>query len=440
MHDIHVPSEIEARYLNPSKTTTLALLAMVGIGALAFFVLLTSDADRAWQAYVANWLFFSGIAAGAVILCAATVITKAKWNWSVRRVSLAFGAFLPISYLLMLPMLQLRESYFSWIRYMEFDPIVQLKAAYLNVPFLITRTLIGPLILFGLILLFMYWMLRPDLGPERENDEEGVTSRARWRKRITGGKWLGLEAERERSWQKLKVLSPALALVYAVVMSFIIIDWAMSLEPHWFSMLFPGWFFMGAFWGGIAATVVAMVLLKRTSPYFDEHMGPQQKHDLGKLTFAFSIFWAYLLFSQYIVIWYGKLPWEQEWIINRSGTEWGGLSLLAITLCFFVPFAALLGRKPKLNPKWLGSIAAIALVGLWLERWLLIAPSRHEAGTATITLWEPLIALGFLGIFVLTVRWFLSTFPVIQVWQPPQEPEMIDREVIPEEERRPAGA
>ncbi|TVP54936.1 MAG: hypothetical protein EA351_12165 [Gemmatimonadales bacterium] len=432
MHDIHVPSDVQARYLNPSRITTFVLLAMVGAGALAFVVLLASDADRAWQAYVANWLFFTGIAQGAVILCAATVITKAKWNWSVRRVSLAFGAFLPVAYLLMLPMLRLRESYFPWIEKMEYDPIVQLKEAYLNIPFLISRNLIGTAILFTLTLIFMYWMLRPDLGAERAEDEEGHSGRASWRERLSGN-WLGQEAEEQRAWQKLKVLAPALALVYAVVMSMLAIDWAMSLEPHWFSMLFPGWFFMTAFWGGIAATVVAMVLLKRKNAYFNEHMGPQQKHDLGKLTFAFSIFWAYLFFSQYIVIWYGKLPWEQAWIIHRSGAEWGPLALTAIILCFIVPFAGLIGRKPKLNPTWLGSIAAIALLGVWLERWLLIAPSLHEAGTPTITLWEPLIGLGFLGIFALTIRWFLATFPTIQLWQPPQEPEMLDREVAPSE-------
>lgn len=433
MHDIHVPDTVQARYLNPARVTTLVLFAMVGAGALAFFALLGSDADRAWQAYVANWLFFTGIAMGAIILCAATVITKAKWNWSVRRVSAAFAAFLPLSYLLMLPMLRLRESYFSWITYMESDPVVQAKAAYLNIPFLITRTLIGPLLLFSLALIFIYWMVRPDLSPERAEDEEGVSRRARWRERLSGN-WLGQKAENERSWKRLTMLAPALVLAYAVVMSMIAVDWAMALEPHWFSMLFPGWTFMTAFWGGIAATALVMVLLKRSSPYFDEHMGPQQQHDLGKLTFAFSIFWAYLFFSQYIVIWYGKLPWEQEWIVHRSGAEWGSLSLTAIILCFVVPFAGLLGRKPKMTPVWLGGVTALALLGIWLERWLLIAPSLHEAGTPTLTFWEPLIALGFLGLFALSVRWFLSTFPAIQVWQPPQDPEMVDREFVKPDE------
>ena len=188
---------------------------------------------------------------------------------------------------------------------------------------------------------------------------------------------------------------------------------------------------MGAFWGGTAATALAAVLLKRRHALADEHISASQLHDLGKLTFAFSVFWTYLFFSQYLVIWYGKLPWEQEWIVHRSGAEWGGLGLLVIVLCFVVPFAALIGERPKTVPGWLGGIALLALTGLWLERYLLIAPSLHETGSATITFWEPLIGLGFLGLFGGAAHWFLSTFPMIQLWQPKPDPEMFERELEP---------
>jgi hypothetical protein len=434
MHDIPVPDRIEARYLAPSRGTTFLLVALVAVGVIAFVALLGVNPDRAWQAYVANWLFFTGIAQGAIIFCAATVITKARWNWSVRRISLALGAFLPLSYILLLPMLGLREGYFPWIEEMAYDELVQMKAAYLNIPFLITRNVVGPLVLFTMSLIFMYWAVRPDLGPERTGDEGGVQGRAKWRERLSGN-WLGQEAEEERSWQKLKVLAPALALVYAFVMSFVVVDFVMSLDSHWLSTLLPVWFFMAAFWGGIAVTTITMVLLKRGSPYFEEHMGPQQMHDLGKLVFAFSIFWAYLFWSQYIVQWYGKLPWEQAWYIQRSTPEWGPLSMIAIGLCFVAPFVLLMSRAGKLNPTFLGSVAFLAMLGLWLERWLLIAPSLHVEGTPTITFWEPLIALGFLGIFAFSVRWFLSTFPVIQVWQHGVDPERFDRELAPPVDR-----
>ena len=428
MHDIPIPSALPAHYLTRGKGTKLLSTVLVVVGAAAFVALLGLDSDRAWQAYVSNWLFFTSIAQGAIILCAATVITKARWNWSVRRISLALGAFLPLSFLLLLPMLTLRENYFPWIELMATDEIVQRKAAYLNIPFLTIRNVVGGLLLFGLSLRFIYLALRPDLGPEREADEEGSTSRARWRNRLSK-QWAGNEAEESRSWARLTVLSPALVLTYAVVMSVFAIAWAMSLEPHWLSTMFPGWFFMGAFWGGIGCTTLVSVLLKRRDSFVDEHISAYQLHDLGKLIFAFSVFWTYLFFAQYLVIWYGKLAWEQEWIIHRSGAEWGPLSLLVIVLCFIVPFAALIGRLPKTVPTWLGGVAFVALLGLWLERYLLIAPSLHEEGTATITFWEPLIGLGFLGLFIGIVHWFLSTFPMIQMWQPQAEPEMVEAEL-----------
>ena len=327
-------------------------------------------------------------------------------------------------------MLTLRENYFPWIELMATDEIVQAKAAYLNIPFLTARQLAGALLLFGLSLRFMHLALRPDLGPEREADEAGDAGRLRWRQRLAGG-WSGNAAEEAASWAKLKVLSPALVLIYALVMSVFAIDWAMSLEPHWLSTMFPPWFFMGAFWGGAAATALGAVLLKRRHAFADEQISTGNLHDLGKLTFAFSVFWTYLFFSQYLVIWYGKLPWEQEWIVHRSGAEWGGLGLLVIVLCFVVPFAALIGERPKTIPAWLGGIALLALTGLWLERYLLVAPSLHETGSAVITIFEPLVALGFLGLFGGAAHWFLSTFPMIQLWQPKPEPEMLERELEP---------
>jgi hypothetical protein len=158
-------------------------------------------------------------------------------------------------------------------------------------------------------------------------------------------------------------------------------------------------------------------------------IGIQQRHDLGKLAFAFTVFWAYLFWSQYIVIWYGKLPWEQAWVIRRSGPEWGSYSATVVVLCFIVPFAGLLGRRPKLDPRLLQLFTGIILVGLWSERFLLVGPSILPAYDGTNQLFHVLVGVGFLGAFLASVRWFLSTFPVIQVWQPFQSPEMLEAEV-----------
>ena len=426
MSHIHIPDDIPVLYLERSKQGDLVVAALVVVGLGSFVAALIVDPHMAWISWVSNWLFFTSVAMGAVVFAAATTIVKARWNWSTKRVSAAFAAYLPFAFLTLLPMLSLGESYFPWVAEMAHDPILQSKQAYLNLPFLIARNVVGAVALFGIALYFVYLMVRPDLELTRaaSDDDPG---RARWRAGLTAG-WIGQEAEEVRSWHRLQVISPALILVYAVVMSMFAIDWAMSLEPHWYSTLFGGWFFMGAFWAGIAVTAVAIARLIPLHADFRTAMGLQQRHDLGKLAFGFTVFWTYLFWSQYIVIWYGKLPWEQAWMIRRAGAPWGTLSALTILLCFVVPFMGLLGKRAKLNRGTLSLFCSVILVGVWLERGMLVAPSLHHEGDPVFPLWHPLIACLFAGLMLGSVRWFLATFPVIQVWQPPEPMEMFEPE------------
>jgi hypothetical protein len=422
----HVPDQIPVRYLPRNKAANLLIGAFIVVGLAAFLFRLTQDPLDAWISYVSNWLFFMSISAGGVLFGMATWITKSKWNWSMRRVHQSFVAFLPIAFVLMLPMLTLREDYFHWISEMAYDPIVQAKQAYLNIPFLISRNVLGLALLFGLALFWVYKALRPDMGLV-EGDPQEDEKRRSWRERLTEG-WSGQEQEEVRSYRTMTRLAPAFALLYGVVMTIVAYDWAMSLESHWFSTMFGPWFFMGAFWGGIAASALWSLFLRTTDKDVAKFIGLQQRHDIGKLAFAFTVFWTYLFFSQYIVIWYGKLPWEQAWIIRRSGETWGGYSFLVICLCFIIPFAGLIGRKPKLKPALLATFCTVILVGLWLERYGLVAPSLHVEGEPIFTVWHPLIGLLFLGLWLGSVRWFLSTFPAVQMWQPMVDPESVEAE------------
>ena len=427
MAHIHVPDQVSVRHLPRSRKANLLIGAFIVVGLVSFVVRLLQDPQAAWISYITNWLYFTSVSMGGLLLAIATWITKAKWNWSIRRISQSFVAFLPFSFLLMLPMLSLGESYFPWIEMMADDPVVQNKAAYLNMPFLITRNVLGLALLFGVALYFVYLALRPDMGLSAQQLTEGKRSEA-WQARLTRG-WMGQEKEEVRSYKRMTVIAPAFVIIYAVVMTMLSYDWVMSLEPHWFSTMFGPWFFMGAFWIGIAATALWSVYLRTQHEDFHRYIGLQQRHDIGKLAFAFCVFWTYLFFSQYIVIWYGKLPWEQAWIIRRSDEVWGGLSGLVILLCFVIPFAGLIGRKPKTKPVLLAFFTSIILVGMWLERYVMLAPSLHHGGDPVFTIWQPLIGLMFLGLYLGSVRWFLSTFPAIQVWQPMVDPETREAEI-----------
>ena len=423
----HIPSEVPVRYVPRSKSANMIIGAMFAVGLLSFVVRLTQDADSAWISYITNWLFFTSISIGGVLFAIVTWIVKAKWNWSMRRVSQSFAAFLPISFLLLLPMLRLGADYFPWIEMMETDPIVQAKQAYLNMPFLIARNVVALAVLFGLGVYFVYLAVRPDMGLSTKSEEDDA-DRKGWRQKLTTG-WMGQEQEEVRSYQRMTTMAPGFVLVYAFAMTIVCYDWIMSLEPHWYSTMFGPWFFMGAFWGGIAATALWSLYLRLQHEDFRHFIGLQQRHDVGKLAFAFSVFWMYLFFGQYLVIWYGKLPWEQAWMVRRSGEAWGGFSALVVVLCFVVPFAGLIGRQAKLKPALLAFFTSIILFGLWLERYGMLAPSLYHEGDPIFTIWQPLIGLMFLGLYVGAVRWFLSTFPAIQIWQAMVDPETLEAEL-----------
>jgi len=426
MADIHIPDSIEARFLPRSGVSRFVFGAMFVVGLVAFFIRLGQDPTDAWVSYVSNWLFFSSVAMGAVMFAGATTIVKAKWNWSLRRVSVGFAAFLPVAFVLLLPMLFLRENYFPWIEAMAYDPIVQKKAPYLNIPFLMVRNLVGPALLFSMGVYFAYLAIRPDMG--RLDESKLDSGQKSWRDRLMAG-WDGQEAEEQKSWTKLSKLAPAMALVYGTVMSFVVYDYAMSLEPHWFSTLFGGWYFMGAFWGGIAATAFTGMWLRRKDAVAAKSIGIQQRHDIGKLTFAFTVFWTYLFFAQYIVIWYGKLPWEQLYMVKRAGEGWGSYSTAIILMCFVLPFMALIGRKPKTIPGWLQGVTLLILFGLWGERYWLVRPTLFDTYSGTAGTYHFLIGIGFLGLFLASLRWFFSTFPIIRMWQIPPQEEMTEIEV-----------
>lgn len=428
MATFYAPAEIPVRYLPRSSTANMIVGALFVVGLGAFVVRLGQDSASAWTSYVANWLFFTSIAIGGMLHAVATWIVKAKWNWSTRRVSQSFSAFLPISFVLLLPMLSLGGDYFPWVAMMETDALVQEKAAWLNMPFLVTRQLVLVGLLFGIALYFVYHALRPDMGLSQEASGDDA-SRSAWRERLTQG-WMGQEQEEVNSYKRMTTIAPVFVLVYAVGMTVIVYDWVMSLEPHWYSTMMGPWFFMGALWGGTAATALWSVYLRTKDKDIAHGIGLQQRWDLGKLCFGLTVFWTYLFFGQYIVIWYGKLPWEQAWIIRRSGETWGAYSALVIVLCFVVPFAGLMGRKSKMKPALLATFTSVILLGLWLERYGMVAPSLHHEGDPIFTIWHPLIGLMFLGLYIGAVRWFLSTFPAMQVWQPMVDPETVEAEMM----------
>ncbi|MFW5952009.1 MAG: hypothetical protein ACOCVZ_07850, partial [Gemmatimonadota bacterium] len=179
------------------------------------------------------------------------------------------------------------------------------------------------------------------------------------------------------------------------------------------------------FLGGIAATAIATLFYRRQLD-LHEYIEGNNLHDLGKLFFAFSVFWAYLFWSQYIVIWYGNLPHEQIFLVNRLQPPYRTLSIVVFFALFALPFFALLGVKPKKTPGIMATVAGLSLLGLWLERYILIYPTLYpDVDTVLFGLPEVGVALAMLGLLVASLAWFGARFPMLQVWQPATEVELL---------------
>lgn len=396
----------------PSKVKTIAIALLV-IGVLAVAGSFAVDAERGWRAYLFNWLFWTSVAQGAVVFSAAVTMARGIWAQPIRRISLSFVAFLPISLVLLIPLLIAGDQILPWVG----QEMHGGKEAWLNLPFLSARNLLLLLVLTGISLVYAYWALRPDIGLIRDKTPERLRGLY---DRMTRG-WRGQETEEAIATRRLSVYGPIMALVWATAHTVLSWDFIMSLEDHWFSTMIGPLFFMGGFLGGIAATAVLTTVYRNTFG-LDEYIQTPQFHDLGKLTFAFCVFWIYLFWSQFLVIWYGMLPAEQPYLVHRFSEPYAGVSTLVVLLLFVVPFIGLLSAVTKKSPATLSFFATVVLVGLWLERYMQTYPSYYHDRPEIVFGWQEIgFALPFAGLMLLALAGFAARFPVLQIWKPAVE-------------------
>jgi hypothetical protein len=407
-NDTYPPRDLPVRFAAPSAVATFGGLALAVLGVVAFF--LAPSRERAWNAFHFNWMYWSSVAIGMVVFAVALHLTNARWAWSIKRFSLGGVAFLPVSLILFPIMLYGgRHVYFHhWLGHIEGDPVLEAKAGWLNFPFLMGRDLVALLVLYGLATLFAYHQLRPDVhGLERAGRRGWPYG---WLGRGITGDIAAVAADSYRRNQKIGVFA---TLGFAFLWGLIAIDVGMTTLPHFFSTMFPVAFFISAFHSGLAMTIV-MVVIHRRSLRLEPWITDRQFHDIGKLLFAFAVFWMYINWSQYVVIWYGLLPTEQEYFIRKFNAPFGPVVIAAVMLIFVVPFFGLLPRSIKKMPEILAGFAVLVLIGHWLERFVLVTPNIFDnLESLPLGIAEIGIALGFLGLFVACYSWFVRTFPVL---------------------------
>src|ERR1700730_3244725 len=356
-------------------TTTTAIGGLLAaLGAIAFVVaILRGGAATAWEAYLVNLLFFLGIAQGAMVASAAFYLTQAKWGGSTPyRLGEAFAPFLWVGFLLFFGLYFGRSLIFPWVTH----PIAQ-KAAWLNIPFLFARDGIG----LGAMAAASYAFIRVS----RRDDARA---------------WTIATDDITLPPHSIRVFAPLVAVLFAVVYTLISFDLVMSLAPVWRSTLFGWYFFAGAFWSGMAAMALTAVVLRGRLGEHNLFKNPTVMHDYGKMVFAFSVFWIYLMFAQYIVIWYGDLPVETFFLVQRiHHMPWSPLSVACLVLIWLIPFVVLMSVRTKKTPMILGTVSALGLIGMWLERYVLVVPSL-SLDAIPFGPTQFLISIGFLGAFL----------------------------------------
>jgi Ni/Fe-hydrogenase subunit HybB-like protein len=381
----------------------LGLWVLLYAGAITFLLAIKSEQpQRAWQIFLVNFLFWSGLAQGGLAFAATYYVSGARWGATFRWLAQGLGVFLPVSLLCFFVLFAGADKLLPWVRHPVPD-----KAVWLNVPFLFSRDTLGLFILYGCGMAYLFYALRPMLGAALEQHDALASPLVAL---LTKG-WRGYDVEQERSQQMLAFLVPIYLILYAVVFSLLAFDWIMSLDPHWYSSLFGAYFFISSFYLGLAATAILAIWLQKSLPPAATSRG-LQFHDLGKLLFGFCLVTGDFFWSQYVVIWYGNIPEETHYIILRiHEMPWAVISWLVLILCYVGPFIVLLSRWVKEHARPFLCVTSSIVIGMWLERYLLVVPSLWPAHSLPLGVLEVLITLGFAATFGLTYLAFLDRVP-----------------------------
>jgi hypothetical protein len=350
------------------------VLAVVGLGA-SLAIGLASPASRSqlWHSWLVGALFVLSIALGGLFFVLIHHSTQAGWSVVVRRVGENAMATLPFLALLFVPMLFGMAELFHWSHAdaVAKDPLLLHKRPYLNVPFFLIRTLAY----FAIWSFLAIWFGRLSRLQDKTGDHQ-----------LT---------------RRMRRASASALILFALTVTFFSFDWVMSLDPHWYSTIFGVYFFAGSVMAFFA--FLALVALGQRD-LLARVLNAEHLHDIGKLLFAFLVFWAYMAFSQYLLIWYANLPEETGFFAQRLAGSWRPVTIALSLGHFVVPFFFLLPRTIKRNRTAL-TVAALWLLFMHLlDMYWLVMPSLHAAGL-TLSLLDGAALIGCVGVFLAAFGW-----------------------------------
>lgn len=357
------------------------------VGILSFIAAYAFNPARAWHAYLLNYYFITSIALGGVFFVATQHLTSAGWSATVRRIPESFISWVPLAVVLFLPLIYGGHSIYEWMHAeaVAKDHLLAMKSKYLNIPFFLVRS----------ALFFAMWYF---IG--------GKLVKNSLKQDTVGGVELT---------NKNKMWSAIFMPLFALLFTFFSVDLVMSLDPHWYSTMFGVNCFANLFLTALATFVIVIVNMKKKG-FFGDTVNENHIQNLGLLMFGFTVFYAYIAFSQFMLIWYGNMPEETMYYIKRWDNGWSYVAYLIVFTKFVIPFLALLPRRMKRTPDTVVKWAYWLIAASWLDAFWMIMPNYSTK--PFIPVFEVGIFLGFIGALGLVVKKFLNTHPV----QPQKDP------------------
>jgi hypothetical protein len=375
-----------SRYQRPALIVGVIALALALVGAFL-------DLQQFWRSYLLAYIFWLQIALGCLGMVMLHHLAGGRWSERIRHLMETGAMTLPLLAILFLPLIFGLAALYPWADagHVAGSELLSSKSAYLNVPFFLARAAI-----YLIAWLALAFLLSRGSAP-REHAEEDPSTGVRLRRISAFG-----------------------IIVYMLTATFAAYDWMMSLEPEWFSSAYGLIFIAGQALAALALAIIGLRLIAGVDNAAEKREGvidaagwTQSFNDLGNFLLGFVMLWAYITFSQFLIIWSANLPEEAVWYWNRSRGGWLNLGMLLIAIHFVIPFFLLLSRSFKRRAQALTLLAVLILVARIVDLIWLIVPAFHPEGIRLH--WLDLVipvamGIGWLALFAR--QWSRRTTPV----------------------------
>jgi hypothetical protein len=342
--------------------------------------------EQFFQSYLIGYMFWLGIALGCLAIVMLQHLTGGEWGLVIQRLLESAARTLPLMALLFLPLALGMNKLYEWSRAAEGNQAEQHHDAWLSAPFFLLRAVIY----FAIWLVMAYYLNRWSHEQDRNADPQLK--------------------------RRLQILSGPGLVIYGLTATFAATDWLMSLVPEWYSTIFGLLVIGSQALSAMAFVIVAAALLYRREP-MNRVFTTRHFHDLGKLLLAFVMIWAYLAFSQLLIIWAGNLPEEIPFYLPRMQTNWRWIGVSLIVVQFALPFLLLLSRELKRQTRQLIAVAALVIVMRFIDLFWLVAPQFHPQGIQFHWL-DPVAVLAIGGVWLAFFVWQLRGRPLVPLHDP----------------------